>query len=585
MNRKVFLRILLICLGIGLITIAIFAFQLGLDNNPDWGMRRSQLVGLGTTIIVFAVSYWVTPWLSHWVVEQKYKPLDAMKRFLQSVSLHPVVHQTRLRYKVSPGFFILATISILIYFWILTAGRFTQWPTGKNYYNLLAQAFEHGQLNLLLKPPSELLELNNPYDYRTRENISYLWDASLYKGKYYLYWGPVPGVIGALLLALTARPISDAGFVLGFIVLGVFGGVLLAWKFCRDFNFPPWLFWGSAIALALNSPLLWLLTRPSVYEASIAGGQAFSLAGLYFGYLAFRSRIVSKRYLGLFGLMLGLAAGTRTSLMVSSAALALLTAIYLFIRYGNQPRKFFLAAFSFGWPLVAIFSGLLWYNYARFGSIFETGHCYQLTGLALPPNYEDVTSFKYLLPNLYTCVFRFPTLSEKFPFVSIPWIKESMWPSFIHLPENYYYSEPTVGILFTVPIIGLTTGLLIWLIWRWLNGESGSVILRTKLQRSFLLWWSAALFIQAFLPLAVLLVFISSSFRYLADISASSILFSTLFVGLHLKNFRLSRFLPLAWCFVAILTGAVGLLIGHSKHFADLNPGLYEWLSQWLRFQ
>jgi hypothetical protein len=32
MNRKVALRLLLVCLGIGMIVVAAFAFQLGLDN-------------------------------------------------------------------------------------------------------------------------------------------------------------------------------------------------------------------------------------------------------------------------------------------------------------------------------------------------------------------------------------------------------------------------------------------------------------------------------------------------------------------------------------------------------------------------
>lgn len=123
------------------------------------------------------------------------------------------------------------------YLWISTTGRLDQWPSGKNYYNLLAQAFQRGQLHLLLEPAPELLSLENPYDFRSRENISYLWDASLYQGKYYLYWGPVPGLIGMLFSALTLRPVTDAGIVFVFLVMAAIFSVLLFKGVSQDFKF------------------------------------------------------------------------------------------------------------------------------------------------------------------------------------------------------------------------------------------------------------------------------------------------------------------------------------------------------------
>ncbi len=52
-------------------------------------------------------------------------------------------------------------------------------------------------------------------------------------------------------------------------------------------------------------------------------------------------------------------------------------------------------------PLLLWGAGLAWYNYARFGNILETGHRFQLTGGALPANYNDIVSISYILPNLY----------------------------------------------------------------------------------------------------------------------------------------------------------------------------------------
>src|SRR3984893_16414151 len=84
---------------------------------------------------------------------------------------------------------------ILIYIWVVTAGTITSWPVyTTNYYDMLADAFLHGQTHLLVEPDPRLLELPDPYD--PIANMRYrLHDLSLYQGKYYLYWGPVPGLL------------------------------------------------------------------------------------------------------------------------------------------------------------------------------------------------------------------------------------------------------------------------------------------------------------------------------------------------------------------------------------------------------
>ena len=63
-----------------------------------------------------------------------------------------------------------------------------------DYYNLLVDGFRHGHLYLPVKPEPELLALENPYD--PVANAAYrLLDPSLYNGRYYLYFGPVPAVV------------------------------------------------------------------------------------------------------------------------------------------------------------------------------------------------------------------------------------------------------------------------------------------------------------------------------------------------------------------------------------------------------
>src|SRR3954471_417762 len=90
-------------------------------------------------------------------------------------------------------------IVAIVDLWIVSAGRWTRWPEYSALNDTLADAFRHGQTSLLKQPPPELVALANPYDARAnraaRESGAH--DLALFRGRYYLYWGPVP----ALLLA------------------------------------------------------------------------------------------------------------------------------------------------------------------------------------------------------------------------------------------------------------------------------------------------------------------------------------------------------------------------------------------------
>jgi hypothetical protein len=71
-------------------------------------------------------------------------------------------------------------------------------PNVEDRYNLLTDGFTHGQLSFRVQPPSGLLALENPYDpvanlpYRAGDAGYH--DVSLYKGRFYLYFGPTPVV-------------------------------------------------------------------------------------------------------------------------------------------------------------------------------------------------------------------------------------------------------------------------------------------------------------------------------------------------------------------------------------------------------
>ena len=230
-----------------------------------------------------------------------------------------------------------------------------------------------------------------------------------------------------------------------------------------------------------------------------------------------------------------------------------------------------------------------WYNYARFGSILETGHRYQFTGLALPADYRLVTSLRYLLPNLFSVLARLPLFALKSPFVGVPWVKEGTLPGFIPLPEAYYYTEPVASLLILVPVIGLAA--LVAFGWFYLIFH-GVLFSRQGVDSESMAWlrwlitWLGG---AALLELLVLLVFISASLRYLADLTPIWILLATLLftrVWSHLSGRHWQRIFTIAWVAAGGLTVLFGLLIGltgYAGAFREMNPELYQNLVELFR--
>jgi hypothetical protein len=331
-----------------------------------------------------------------------------------------------------------------------------------------------------------------------------------------------------------------------------------------------------------------MLTRPKFYEVSISGGQFFLMAGFFAMFRAFRSGVPHKGYIAFSAIAFGLAGATRINLLPSVVFLAIVMFWRIYVvnrRKISESLPAFAAAF---FSLALIACSLFWYNYDRFGSIFEFGHRYQLTGPSLTVDYKDISSVKYAVPNLYTYVLRQPSLSYKFPFVTIPWIKSEMWPSFIHLPEHYYYTEPVAGIIIIVPLIGLTALLLMRLLWLFINGEFSQLGNKKNVVNSLFSWFGFSMLGYVVIQMAILLIFINSAMRYLLDITPALIVLSTMFVGYYVqsveKNPYLIKLILYAWILASLLTVVSGFFIGFTGDkniFLNQNPQLYYQLYNW----
>ena len=349
------------------------------------------------------------------------------------------------------------------------------------------------------------------------------------------------------------------------------------------------MFIGGLLALTLNAPLIWLLTRPKVYEAAIMGGQFFLFGGVFWAFTGLRRTPISEWRLVLAGIFFGMAANTRVNLalVITFVGILVIWQIFFLNKWDWWPSV--RSSLLFGIPLLIGAGGLMWYNYARFGSPLDFGYHFLITGPTIPEDPSNISSFRYIIPNIYQYLLRPPEIRSEFPYIIVPWIKTDMWPVLVKLPRNYFYTEPVASLLLTVPVIGLAVLAATRLGWLHLSGIAPPRLSISVDDRALFRWLLLALSGSVFFALIVLLMFIQNSYRYIVDITPSAVLLGILFLAQFQQ--RLSdRFVEgwlwrMSWRVVILLTPVFGVLIamkGYARAFENQNPDLFYKLLNWL---
>jgi hypothetical protein len=337
--------------------------------------------------------------------------------------------------------------------WYTSSGRFPAFPDIQNDYVDLGEAFLSGELALAEEPDPRLAELGNPYEYTQRKGVPYHWDASYYNGKYFLYWGPVPALISAVLQSTTGTsPAASVLVVLPY--LGLMGvAAALLWRLAAPFGrFARRTIWLFVIIGFFSFPMLFTIGQPRHYQASIMTGQFFLLLGVLGVAEHVRSR--NAAWLGLSGLSWGLALASRYNLAISIAAYILLFSVWL-LRDGVRSlcRRLALLAVPFALCLFSL--GL--YNLARFGDPIETGLTYQLT----IPEFRQVSySMAYVPSGSYSYLLYPLTGAPSFPFIASPHFRSNQLPDALFVPDGREFDQITFGLLPTVPAIWLFVALV-----------------------------------------------------------------------------------------------------------------------------
>lgn len=478
------------------------------------------------------------------------------------------------------------------YVFIITAGTFTTWSTWNTNYDLIAEGFRAGHLYIPVAPPAELLAKPNPFDWSN----SSLWflDATLYGGHYYLYWGPLPALLllGVKVLFRIHSVVGDQYLLFGFYTLFLVAGALLIERTTRRLfpELPPRFSLLATVVFAYATPTPFMLATPGIYEAAIAAAQSFLLLGLLPAFDAVWAASESPPRRSLL-----LAAGCcwmgaiacRVSAVLPAAAFVLLTAAFSSTRPANRWRR---AAASATWmsaPIAAGVFALGAYNKARFDSWFEIGIKYQLNV------FPFVTSRAYLPLNLFSYLFRPVGTHCRFPFVSALYdIGEHGFPHGMRFPPGYSTHEPQAGLLVAAPWISLGLVALFFIgrgIVCWWRPDTRLPVMSHQRRRTTV-WCVASFLALATLMPLVFITALTTTMRYLADISTGATLLAvwggwSLLCAVHGRWPR--RGVIVLLIVLAAATVVIGLLLGfqgYDEMFKQHNPDLYERLRRRLSF-
>jgi len=358
--------------------------------------------------------------------------------------------------------FLCGGLVILTYVWFISTGLWTTWPATTTYYDQLATSFHEGHLYLDIQPDQALLQLSDPYEPDARntmqgsdiEKLDAIWDMSLYGGKIYLYWGPVPALILAAIKLVSNRQFGDQQLTFIFISgLFLFQTMLLL-RVWRRFlpALPIWAVLSAIILVGFINPIPWILNTPRIYEAAIAADQFFLIGGLYFIFSGLDRQTISIRRLVLAATLWVFAVGSRATMAIPVSFLLLIVILKLINRGKKEGAITSLRNQLAGFCIPLLSGAILlgWYNQARFGSFFEFGFRYAITMFNQNKFSGVLFSPIYIIPNSFLYFFNPPVFNYLFPFIRPAW-NGDLITNFNNHYSTIYNAERIVGLIYVFP--------------------------------------------------------------------------------------------------------------------------------------
>lgn len=415
-----------------------------------------------------------------------------------------------------------------------------------NAYEQLFDALMKHQLNLDVEVDSLFSLMNNPYDYSERKllGVKYLWDRVLFSGKYYSYFGIAPIILIYFPFYFITGKVPTAQtvcFILTVIsIVAIAFLVVKAQKlFSKRINL--WLLFFSVIAIESGSLILMLQSSADMYYTATCSGIMCLSLFLLLSFNAYCSKKVKLKclYFALSGISLVFLVMSRPNLALYFIILipvylsTLLSKEYTFSQKTVQ-------IISFAVPVMIGAAFVMWYNYARFGSVFEFGAKYQLT-------VHDVSEYSItpllFLPSLHYYFLQHAKYVDKFPFIKAQFTPLKSY-------SGYVYNTSTIGAFSFPSVWGLSC------IPFSLSKQN------SREKKSIFILGTISIFVVAFVDICLAGI----NIRYLADIMLIAVLFSTLmlvdfFNAFSQSSNKIKYPIFLFVSLLLILTAVIGFLL------------------------
>lgn len=297
------------------------------------------------------------------------------------------------------------------------------WPHHLQYQEL-ARSLKAGTVELIEQPVDpKILDAPNPYDTVALyvDGIEYSMDYTYFNGKYYAYFGIVPEIMCYYpWLMITGKNLQNYQMMMILSVVFTFSMFWLVDELVRKYSksLPYFFYILLSVVTSLSANFVYLISRPDIYNIPIMFAIMFSA----FGFAAILHSLGADKKaakcvcIALGAISLALVAGCRPQfLLLSGVAI-----IWLMFEDGFKNRKIFTkdtiaetALFIVPYVLVAIL--VCWYNYARFGNIFDFGATYSLT-----TNDMNNRGFNMnrLLRSLYCYMLQPAVINTDYPFLN-----------------------------------------------------------------------------------------------------------------------------------------------------------------------
>jgi uncharacterized membrane protein len=324
----------------------------------------------------------------------------------------------------------------------------------RDQYNAyVVDALLSGQAHLLIEPPIELLKLQNPYDHAARleSGVRYLWDTVLFNGKYYSYYG----VVQVLILALPYKLVTGK-YIPTRVAIFIFSALasiflMLIWRrlvfrFMKDM--PLGMYMLGQLAVAMCSMITFMVNLPYFYSVAGSSAMFFTAFGLWIILGSIWKEKLNLISLAAGCFLMALAVGCRPTFMFASFLVPILLIEDVkkiwYDRKSDRIKQFICLCACVAVPYFSVASGLMWYNYIRFDSVFEFGSYYVLSETFVK-NLQLLNPLGKLLKALigFICYFLSPFgVKGSFPFIYLNRINIDQ------IFKGYFLNVTTLGLLF-----------------------------------------------------------------------------------------------------------------------------------------